>query len=75
MQTQSSADRITTSLNPAYQGKNKQTIIKKKKSKKEAQISPYTQLTQTTGPTLGGEKPQGRQYSTLNPGNRRPQTQ
>ena len=32
-------------------------------------------LTQTTGPTLGGQKPKGRKNSTLNPGKRRPQTQ
>jgi len=41
-------------------------------------------LTQTTGPTLGGQKPKGRKTSTffkeriqlsLRPGKRRPQTQ
>jgi len=32
-------------------------------------------LVQTTGPTLGGQKPKGRQNSTLKPGKRRPQTQ
>ena len=32
-------------------------------------------LTQTTGPTLGGQKPKGRKNSTLKPGKRRPQTQ
>ena len=32
-------------------------------------------LTQTIGPTLGGQKPKGRKTSTLNPGKRRPQTQ
>ena len=48
IQTQSSADRITTSLSFAHQRKIKQT-------KNSAQISPYTKLTQTTGPTLGGQ--------------------
>ena len=48
MQTQSSADRITTSLSLAHQRKNKQT------SKVSAQISPYEKLTQTTEPILEG---------------------
>ena len=57
---------------------NKQT------NKNSAQISPYTKLTKTTGPTLGGQKPKGRKNSTffkeriqlsLKPGKRRPQTQ
>ena len=72
MQTQSSADRITTSLSLARQRKNKLSL---KKKKKKAQISPYTKLTQTTGPILGEKKPQGRKYSTLKPGKMRPQTQ
>ena len=67
-ETQSSAERITTSLSFAHQRKNKQT-------KNSAQISPYTKLTQTTGPTLGGQKPKGRKNSTLKPGKGRPQTQ
>ena len=50
----------------------KQTNEKKKFS---AQISPYTKLTQTTGPNLGGQRPKGRENSTLKPGKRRPQTQ
>ena len=33
---------------------------KQNKTKNLAQISPYTKLTQTTGPTLGGQKPKGR---------------
>ena len=37
---------------------NKQT------NKNSAQIPPYTKLTQTTGPTLGGQKPKGRKNST-----------
>ena len=32
-------------------------------------------LTQTTGPSLGGQKPKGRKNSTLKPRKRRPQTQ
>ena len=57
---------------------NKQT------NKNSAQISPYTKFTQTTGPTLGGHKPKGRNNSTflkeriqipLKPGKRRPQKQ
>ena len=32
-------------------------------------------LTQTTGPTLGVQKPKGRKNSALKPGERRPQTQ
>ena len=32
-------------------------------------------LTQTTGTTLGGQKPKGRLNSTMKPGKRRPQTQ
>ena len=50
-------------------GKNKQT------NKNSAQISPYSKLTQTTGPTLGGQKPKERKNSTFKPGERRPQTQ
>ena len=44
-------------------------------NKNSAQISPYTKLTQTTGPTLGGQKPKGRKNSTLKSGKRRTQTQ
>ena len=32
-------------------------------------------LTQTIGPTLGGQKPKERKNSTMNPEKRRPQTQ
>ena len=32
-------------------------------------------LTQTTGPTVRGQKPKGRKNSALKPGKRRPQTQ
>jgi len=78
IETQSSADRSTTSLSLAHQGKNKQA------HKNSAQISASMKLTQTTGPTLGGQKPKGRKNSTffketiqlsLKPGKRRPQTQ
>ena len=48
---------------------NKQT------NKNSAQISPYIKLTQTTGPTLGGQKAQERKNSTSKPGKRRLQTQ
>jgi len=47
IQTQSSTDRITTTLSFAHQ-REKQT--------NSAQISPYRKLTQTTGPSLGGQK-------------------
>ena len=50
-----------------HQRKNKQTNL--------AQISPCTKLTQTTGPSLGGQKPKGRKNSNLKPGKRRPQTE
>jgi len=48
---------------------------KQTNNKNSAQISPYTNLTQTTGPTLGGQKPKGRKNSTLKSGKRRPQKQ
>ena len=47
----------------------------KQTNKNSAQISPYTKLIQTTGPTLGGQKAKRRKNSTLNPGKRRPHTQ
>ena len=37
----------------------------KQTNKNSAQISPYTKLTQTTVPTLGGKKPKGRKNSTF----------
>ena len=43
--------------------------------KNSAEISPYTKLTQTTRPTLVGQKPKERKNSALKPGERRPQTQ
>ena len=46
----------------------------KQTNKTSAQISSYRKLTQTTGPTLGGQKPKGRKNSALKPGKRRPQT-
>ena len=49
-------------------------LKKKKKEKNSAHISPYTKLTQTTGPTLGGQKPKGRKNSTLKPEKKRLQT-
>ena len=47
----------------------------KTKNKNSAQFSPYMKLTQTTGPTLGGQKSKGRKNSTLKSGKRRPHTQ
>ena len=75
--TQSSADRVTTPFSFAHQRKNKQT------NKSSAEMSTYTKLTQTTGPTLGGQKPKGGKNSTffkeriqlfLKPDKMRPQT-
>ena len=37
----------------------------KQTNKNSAQISPYTKLTQTTAPILGGQKPKGRKNSTF----------
>ena len=57
---------------------------KKQTNKNSAQIIPYANLTQTTGPTLGRQKPKGRKNSTffkeriqlsLKPRKRRLQTQ
>ena len=39
--------------------------ITSKQTKNSAQISPYIKLLQTTGPTLGGQKPKGRKNSTF----------
>ena len=47
----------------------------KQPNKSSAQISPYMKLTQSTGPTLGGQELKGRKNSTLKPGKRRLQTQ
>ena len=52
LQTQSSADRITTSLNLAHKRKVKQT----NKQKTSAQTSPYMKFPQNTGLTLGGSE-------------------
>ena len=76
IQTQSAAGRITTSLSLAHQRKNKQIDkTKQQQQQNSAQISPYTKCTQTTGPTLGGQKPKGRKNLALKPGKRRSQTQ
>jgi len=61
LQTQSSADRIPTSLSLACKRKNN-----------SAQISPHTKLTETTETTLGGQKPRERKNSTLKAGKRKP---
>ena len=47
----------------------------KQTNKNSAKISAYMKVTQTTGPTLRGQKPKGRKNSVLKPGKRRPQTQ
>ena len=49
-------------LTQSCSSEEKQT---KKQNKNSAQISPYTKLTQNTGPTLGGQKPEGRNSSTF----------
>ena len=51
------------------------SIRGKTKTKNSEQISPYTKLTQTTGPILGRQKPKGRKNSTLKTWKRTPQTQ
>jgi len=45
----------------------------KQTNENSAQISTYTKLTQTAGPTLGGKKPKGRKnrYAKLNRGRQR----
>ena len=62
----SSADRIITSLSSAHQRKNK-TKLKKKLAQIspyfEAYTNPFVKLAQTTGPTLGGQKPKRRKNS------------
>ena len=62
IQSQSSADRITSSPSLTHQRKKKQTS-KQQQQQKSVQISPYTNLTQTTGPTLGGKKPKKKDFS------------
>ena len=58
IQTQPSADRLLPHSASPIRGKTN-------KQKNSAQISPYMKLTQTTGPTLGGQKPKGRKNSSL----------
>ena len=41
------------------------TSEEKQTNKNSAQISPHTKLTQTTGPTLGGQIPKARKNSTF----------
>ena len=63
----------TSSKQQKYKPNHQQTglprhsvlTIRGKTNKNSAQISPYTKLTQTTGPTLGGQKPKGRKNSSL----------
>ena len=72
---------------PAHSGlpiRGKTNKQQQQKKNNSAQISPYTKLTQTTGPILGGQKQKGKQNSTffkeriqlsLRPWKRIPQTQ
>ena len=46
-------------LTQPYESEEKQT------NKNSAQISPYMKLTQTTGPTLGGQKSKGKKEFSL----------
>ena len=64
-----------TGLPPHSASPSEEKQTSKQRNKNSAQISPYTKLTQTIGPTLGGQKPKGRNNLTLKPGKRRPQTQ
>ena len=57
---QSSGDRITTSLSLVHQRKHK--------NKNSEQISPYTKLTQTTGPTLEGRNHKEKRIQPLSLG-------
>ena len=74
---------LNNKQNRKYKSNNQQTglpphsalSIRGKTNQNSAQISSYMKLTQTTGPTLGVQKPKGRKNSTLKPGKRRPQTQ
>ena len=88
--TSSTLSRTTKHLNNKQQQQNTNQIInrqgyhltqpcpseeKQTNKQSSAQISPYMKFTQITGPTLAGQKPKGRNNSTLKPGKRRPQTQ
>jgi len=53
IQTQSSADRITTSLSLSIRGKTD-------KQKLSTNLISCMKLTQTPGPTIGRQKPKGR---------------
>ena len=88
MQDTSSKQQTKQKYKPSHQqtglAPHSALPIRGKTNKNSAQISPYTGLTQTTGPILGGQKPKGRKNSTffkeriqlsLKPGKRRPQTQ
>ena len=45
---------------PCPSEEKQKQVGKKLKKKNSAQISSYTKFTQTTGSTLGGQKPKGR---------------
>ena len=59
---------MTTSLSLVHQRKNKEANTQKLSTN----LTLYEAYI-TTGQTLGGQKPKGRNKSTLKPGNRRPQ--
>ena len=54
---------------------NTQQQQQQQQQQNSVQTSPCRKLTQTTGLTLGGRKPKGRENSTLKIEKRRPQTQ
>ena len=63
IQTQSSADSVTTSHSPVHQNK-------KEKNQAHLLKSHTLQEAYTTGPTLLGQKPKGRNNSVSKPGER-----
>ena len=53
-------------LNNKQQQKISLSLAHQRKNKQKLSINhTYTKLTQTTGPTLGGQKPKGRKNSSL----------
>ena len=78
MQDDSSKQRTKQKYKPNHQQTelppHSDLSIRGETNKNSAQISPYKKLTQTTEPTLGGQKAKRRKNSTLKPGKMRPQT-
>ena len=78
MQNASSKQQTEQKYKPSYQQAilPPQTAlsIRGKTNKNSSQISPYTNVAETTRPTFRGQKRKGRKNSTLKPGKRRPQT-